>query len=198
MNMNKAIFLDKDGTLIEDISYNTDPDKIRLSPGVAEGLKLLQQKGYLLIIVTNQSGIARGYFSEEQFEKAIERLQELLADKGVIIDDIYHCPHHPEGVVPKFQVNCTCRKPYPGLLYQAQQEHTIDLSQSWMIGDILNDVEAGNSAGCKTILLDSGNETEWILDPKRLPYKIAADFMEAVQTIMEEENQDVTGEHIYG
>lgn len=196
--MNKAIFLDKDGTLIEDISYNTDPDKIKLLPGVAEGLRLLQRKGYLLIVVTNQSGIARGYFSKEQFDTAIAKLQELLAEQGVVTDDVYFCPHHPEGVVSEFRGECACRKPYPGLLLQAQQEHDINMKASWMIGDILNDVEAGNTAGCRTILLNSGNETEWELTRQRLPNKMAADFTEAVEAIVAAENPDITGEQMYG
>lgn len=196
--MNKAIFLDKDGTLIEDISYNADPDKIKLLPGVAEGLRLLQQRGYLLIVITNQSGIARGYFSQEQFAIAIARLQDLLEEQGVVLDAVYFCPHHPSGVVPKLRVACMCRKPYPGLLYQAQKDHDINLKASWMIGDILNDVEAGNTAGCKTILLNSGNETEWELTRQRLPYKMAVTFMEAAETVIEYETPKSSGEQMYG
>ncbi|UBF26524.1 HAD family hydrolase [Kovacikia minuta CCNUW1] len=181
-NDKRAIFLDKDGTLIEDVPYNVDPDQMRLTVGV-ESLRQLHESGYLLIIISNQSGVARGYFPEAALEPVKQRSRELLAQFDIPLTDFYFCPHHPEGMVGKYAIDCHCRKPKPGLLLQAAHDYTIDLSQSWFIGDILNDVEAGRRAGCQTILLDNGNETEWIFSPDRIPHHVATDLSEAVDVI---------------
>lgn len=179
----RAIFLDKDGTLIQDVPYNVDPGSIRLLPGAAEGLRRLHQAGYLLIVVTNQSGVARGRFPEHALGAVEQRLRQLLARHRIPLADFYYCPHHPEGVVLDYAVECACRKPQPGLIARAVQEHGIDPSRSWLIGDILNDVEAGNLAGCRTILLDNGGETEWIVSQRRLPDYVAGDLQEAAAII---------------
>ena len=171
--------MDKDGTLIQDVPYNVDPSRIRLLPGVVEGLRRLHRAGYLLIVVSNQAGVARGRFPEHALGAVVQRLRHLLAPAGVPLADFYYCPHHPEGMVLRYAVECACRKPEPGLITRAAQEHDIDLSRSWLIGDILNDVEAGNRAGCRTILLDNGGETEWVLTQWRLPHHVAADLREA-------------------
>jgi D,D-heptose 1,7-bisphosphate phosphatase len=160
----KAIFLDKDGTLVHDVPYNVNPDLITLCPSVSEGLQKLHQAGYQLFVITNQSGVARGYFSESALADVEKRLRSLLP---VPLAGFYYCPHHPEGVVADYAVACTCRKPNPGLIYHAAAAHGVDLAQSWLIGDILHDVEAGNRAGCRTILIDNGNETEWHLTAMR-------------------------------
>jgi len=174
-----AVFLDKDGTLIQDVPYNVDPARIRLLPGAVEGLRRLHRAGYLLIVVTNQSGVARGRFPEHALGAIAQRLRQLLAPACVPLADFYYCPHHPDGMVLQYAVDCACRKPQPGLIARAAQEHGVDLARSWLIGDILNDVEAGNLAGCRTILLDNGGETEWILIGGRLPHYVAADLREA-------------------
>ncbi|QQL50481.1 D-glycero-alpha-D-manno-heptose-1,7-bisphosphate 7-phosphatase [Mucilaginibacter ginkgonis] len=167
--MNKALFLDKDGTLIPDIPYNVDPAQITLNVETIEGLQTLSANGYKLIVVSNQSGIARGYFSVEDFQPVIRKIRDLFKEQDLELTAFYFCPHHPEGTVEGFSIQCDCRKPQPGMLLQAAAEHDIDLTKSWMIGDILNDVEAGNRAGCKTVLIDNGNETEWIAGPYRVP-----------------------------
>ncbi len=179
----RAIFLDKDGTLIENLPYNVDPAAIRLMPGAAEGLRMLIAAGYRVIIVSNQSGVARGYFREEALRGVEARLRDLLAVYDVPLAGFYFCPHHPVGIIAEYAVQCTCRKPEPGLIFRAACEHSIDLSQSWLVGDILNDVEAGRRAGCKTILIDNGNETEWILSRERLPHHVVADLTEAARVI---------------
>lgn len=179
----KAVFLDKDGTLVEDIPYNVDPDLIQLSEGALEGLRLLQKEGYRLIVVTNQSGIARGYFDEQALIPVKKRLQELLLPAGIHLDGFYHCPHHPQGRVPQYAIECSCRKPQPGLIHKAAREHRVDLACSWLVGDILNDVEAGNRAGCRTVLIDNGNETEWDLTSLRQPGFIVKNLYEAALTI---------------
>jgi D-glycero-D-manno-heptose 1,7-bisphosphate phosphatase len=180
----KAVFLDKDGTLIENVPYNVDPDQIQLCEGAIAGLKLLQAADYQLIVITNQSGIARGYFPEAALNAVQHRLQELLAAHGIELDGFYYCPHHPDGVVTSYAIDCSCRKPQPGLLYQAAQEQAIDLTRSWLIGDILNDVEAGRAANCRTVLIDNGNETEWEFTSQRWPHHRAKTLHEAAQVIL--------------
>ena len=185
--LSKAVFLDKDGTLVEDVPYNTDPDRIHLSNGALEGLSLLQKQGYKLIVVTNQSGIARGIFEEHELERVENRLRELLAASGIDLTGFYYCPHHPDGTVEKYAVECYCRKPWPGMLNKATLQHRIDLTASWLVGDILHDVEAGNRAGCKTILLDIGHETEWKMTPLREPAYRVKDLYEAASLITRED-----------
>lgn len=188
----RTVFLDKDGTLVDDVPYNVDPERIRLLPGVLEGLRSLQAAGYRFIVVTNQSGVARGYFPEKALIKVESRLCELLAQGGVPLGGFYYCPHHPDGVVLGYAVECSCRKPAPGLILRAAEEGGVDLRNAWLVGDILNDVECGRQAGVRTILIDNGNETEWILSPWRRPHFIAANLEEASQIILE---QDLTGFH---
>ncbi|PJJ85044.1 D-glycero-alpha-D-manno-heptose-1,7-bisphosphate 7-phosphatase [Mucilaginibacter auburnensis] len=167
--MRKAIFLDKDGTLIPDIPFNCDPAKITLEANIIDGLHLLSKQGYRLIIVSNQAGVGLNYFTEAQVDAAMEQLRKLLHQAGIMIHGIYYCPHHPEANNANYKMICNCRKPLPGLLLSAAQHHDVDLRKSWMIGDILNDVEAGNRAGCRSILIDNGNETEWLSGPLRTP-----------------------------
>ncbi|MCL4640615.1 MAG: HAD family hydrolase [Olivibacter sp.] len=182
----KAVFLDKDGTIIPDIPYNVDPNRITFEKGVVRGLKELAANGFVFIIITNQSGIAKGYFTEDEIFEVKKALARLFIEEGLPpFEGFYFCPHHPDGIVSRFSYACNCRKPQPGLLERAAEDHHISLSQSWMIGDILNDVEAGNRAGCKTILIDNGNETEWMVDGYyRRPYYVASDFLEAANKII--------------
>lgn len=181
--MRPAIFLDKDGTLVEDVPYNVDPAQIRLTPGAREGLQAFHQAGYPILIISNQSGVARGYFPEVALVAVEWSLRLLLAEVGVPLAGFYYCPHHPEGTIAPYTIECDCRKPAPGMLLRAAAEHGIDLSQSWFIGDILNDVEAGRRAGCQTVLLDNGNETEWQLSPMRMPHYRVATLADAAQVI---------------
>jgi D,D-heptose 1,7-bisphosphate phosphatase len=177
--MNKAIFIDKDGTLIPDIPYNVDPEKITLTDNTVEGLQLLKDAGYLLIVISNQSGVERGYFKEAALVDVEAKIQGLLAGYNLLLelDGFYYCPH--------YAVQCDCRKPLPGLIFKAAQLHNIDLKSSWMIGDILNDVEAGNRAGCKTILIDNGNETEWLSGAYRIPTLTCKSINEAADFILQ-------------
>lgn len=183
--MNKAVFLDKDGTVIIDVPYNVNPDLITLIPGAVTGLKQLQQQGYLLIMVTNQAGVARGYFTEAELPAVEQRLQQMLGEHAVKLDGFYYSPNHPEGTVEPYNVNCNFRKPMPGMLLRAAEEHNIDLRQSWMIGDILHDVEAGNRAGCRSILINNGGETEWVKDNEfREPEYVCDDLEQAAEYII--------------
>ncbi len=180
----KAVFLDKDGTLIEDVPYNVDPDRIRWMPGAVQGLRMLRDADYGLVVVTNQSGVARGLFSEEALGHVEKRLASMFADAGLRISGFFYCPHHPQGAISRYAVSCTCRKPAPGLLFQAAKELVLDLKCSWSVGDILDDVEAGRRAGCRTVLLNNGHETEWVLSSWRYPDLVAHDLVDAARRII--------------
>lgn len=154
----RAIFLDRDGTLVRPVHYPTRPEELQLYPDLGPALHELQEMGFLLVVITNQSGLARGYFAEADLQHMHASLQADLHKLGVRLSGIYYCPHHPEGIMPDLATECECRKPRPGLLLRAARELHIDLENSWFVGDILDDVEAGNAAGCHTVLVDLGSE----------------------------------------
>jgi histidinol-phosphate phosphatase family protein len=190
MERRRAVFLDKDGTIIENVPYNVDPERIRLNPGADIGLKQLHGAGYLLFVVSNQAGVARGYFPESALEAVEARLRVLLAAFGVPLAGFTYCPHHPEGSVEGLAMACDCRKPAPGMIVRTAAEHGIDLARSWMIGDILDDVQAGRNAGCRTILIDNGGETKSILSPDREPHYRASDMAEAARYILRQDDPE--------
>lgn len=160
-NMQKAVFVDRDGTLNVHKGYITAPAGIELINGTAEAINTLHRLGYLVIMITNQPVIARGECTLEELKNIHNRLGILLADEGAFLDGAYFCPHHPdkgyEGERAEYKTNCTCRKPAPGLILQAQKDFNIDLSQSYMVGDSINDIEAGKNAGCTTVCV--GNDS---------------------------------------
>lgn len=180
----KAIFLDKDGTLIPDIPYNVQPELVCLSRSSVKGLKKLMDEGYQLIVISNQSGIGKGFFTENDLLFVEKKIDQLLRKHGIYLSGFYYCPHDADGVVEEYAVECDCRKPKAGLLFEAAQAHRISLSESWMIGDILNDVEAGNAAGCGTILINNGNETEWNMSPERTPDFMVQNINQAADYIL--------------
>ena len=184
MALKRAVFLDKDGMLIENVPYNVDRTRIRLRPGAVDALLLLVGLGYELIVVSNQPGVAMGLFPHGALKAVEEHLNDLFLTHGFRLAACYWCPHHPEGTVPDYALTCTCRKPLPGLLHAAAAEHGIGLGQSWLIGDILDDVEAGKRAGCRTVLLDVGSETQWKRDALRRPDVVAPDLLAAAEAIM--------------
>jgi D-glycero-D-manno-heptose 1,7-bisphosphate phosphatase len=159
--MNRAVFLDRDGVINELVYYKEQGivdspftvEQFKPLPWAGDAIKKLSEAGYKVVIVSNQPGIAKGHLSEETFRGIVEKMREELAKKEAFIDGEYYCFHHPEAKVERLKANCECRKPSPGLLFQATKELNIDLSQSWMIGDGLTDVKAGKNAGCRTILL---------------------------------------------
>lgn len=183
--MNKAIFIDKDGTLIKNIPYNINPLEIVLMRGAAKFLSCLSSADYKIIIITNQSGIARGYFSEEDLLLVKEKIRLLLSSAGVILDGFYYCPHHPEAKIEAYRKDCLCRKPKPGLFFVAASDFDLDLENSWMIGDILDDIEAGNRAGCKTILY-SKSESRCVENKIRIPDFQTSSFVEMAKIIKKE------------
>lgn len=156
-NKQKAVFMDRDGTINKYVGFLKNIDEFELLSGVADAIKRINESGYLAIVVTNQPVIARGEVSFEELEQIHNKMETLLGAEGAYLDAIYFCPHHPhkgyEGEVPELKIDCDCRKPKPGMLLRAAEDFNIDLSQSWMIGDGENDIKAGKAAGCQTALI---------------------------------------------
>ena len=182
----KAAFIDKDGTLVDDLVWNVDPRRITLRGGAGPALRMLARLDYRLIVVSDQAAIAHGQVDEAAMAPVAHRLGDLLFRERLTLDGYYYCPHHPNGSVQRYAVDCFCRKPQPGLLLKAALEHALDLRASWMIGARLHDIEAGNRAGCRTLLIDNGTETEWRLGPRRVPTRIAPDLYAAALLIASE------------
>lgn len=180
---NKAILFDRDDTLIADPGYINHPDQVTLLDGVAKALIDLKSLRYKLVIVSNQSAVARGIVTEKVLDEIHDRLKQLLAEKGAYIDQIYYCPYHPDGVIAKYRKESELRKPNPGMLLTAAKEMNIDLSQSWMIGDSSRDVEAGLSAGCKTILINGSSTIKKTDSLEAKPDYKAVNIKEAVNII---------------
>lgn len=155
----KAIFLDRDGTINKYVGFLRNIDEFELLPHVGEAIKMMNESGYLVIVISNQPVIARGEVSEEELSNIHNKMETLLGREGAYVDAIYYCPHHPdrgyEGERKELKMDCTCRKPKPGMILQAAKDFNIDLSQSWMVGDSERDIIVGKSAGCKTVYLGS-------------------------------------------
>ena len=185
MALTPAVFLDKDGTLLIDVPYNVEPGRMHFAPGVPEGLALLRKLGWPLVVISNQPGLALGIFDQAQWQRCCAELNAMCRRAGAPLAGIFHCPHVALSALGRrFSPGCSCRKPQPGLIRHAAAVHDIEVRRSWMIGDILNDVEAGGRAGCQTVLIDNGNETEWEQGAARVPTYIAADFEQAAAFIV--------------
>lgn len=180
----RAVFLDKDGTLVEDVPMNVDPRQVRLAHGALDALVRLHALGFRFAVVSNQPGVAQGLFGEEALEPMALHLRDLLGAAGVPLDGFFYCPHHPDGRVARYRKACDCRKPAPGLVRRAAARLDADLASSWLVGDILDDVEAGRRAGCRTVMLDSGGETEWQTSTERTPDFVARSFEEVADRII--------------
>jgi D-glycero-D-manno-heptose 1,7-bisphosphate phosphatase len=187
----KAIFMDRDGTVCEEVGYVNHVDRILLLPRSAAAIKAANDAGYQTVVVTNQAGVARGYFAESLVDGVHDRVREMLAEQGTRLDGIYYCPHHPEVGPPAYRKDCTCRKPRPGMLERARDEMGIDLDASYMVGDSAKDLGAGQRAGTTNVLVLTGygkGELEyqshtWSVRPDH----IAADLQDAVTWILERE-----------
>ena len=182
--MNKAVFLDRDGTINIDKHYLYKWEDFDYLDGVIEGLKLLSDMGYLLIVITNQSGIGRGYFSEVDYKKLEEALKSDLLEKGIRLTDFFYCPHLPDALVEKYRKNCNCRKPELGLFFQAVEKYDIDLNKSYAIGDRVRDLTICKASGAKGFLLyDSEEEIPKEMNAER----ISGGILEAAQIILRED-----------
>jgi len=176
----KAVFIDRDGTINANVGYIDSFDKFKIYPNVAKGIKLLSDDGFKIIVVTNQSGIAREYFSEETLEKIHQRMKNELSEKGATVDAIYYCPHHPDD-------SCNCRKPESGLLEKAVEDFDIEIESSYFIGDRMLDVEAGFKIGLKTVLVPEDKEKveKEMKESKIRPDYVCDDFYSGVIWILE-------------
>ncbi|MBN2437008.1 MAG: HAD family hydrolase [Deltaproteobacteria bacterium] len=195
-NRRAAVFLDRDGTINEEVGYIDRMEKLQLIPGAAEAIRLINQSGMKTVVITNQSGIARGFFDEEFVEKTHAYLRDILRAEGALIDAFYFCPHHPKEGRAEYLKICDCRKPAPGMLLRAAKELRIDPNHSYMVGDTLWDIEAGVRAGTRGVLVRTGCGEESVAalaaGPESrdgvtiFPAHIAADLREAVAWIMED------------
>lgn len=172
---NRAVFIDRDGTMAKDVQYCRCPEDFELFPDTAKAIKLLSEHSFKVIVVTNQSGIARGYFTEESLAKIHDKMKNELAKEGAFVDDIYYCPHHPDD-------NCDCRKPKPKLVFEAVKDYDITLSQSFIVGDMPIDIELGQAVGCSTILISPSPDDA--AGKQNAASYIAADLYDAAQWIV--------------
>jgi D-glycero-D-manno-heptose 1,7-bisphosphate phosphatase len=183
-----AVFIDRDGTISEEVGYVNHPSRFRVFPYSAEAIRKLNDKGWLAIVVTNQAGVARGYFEETIITEVHNRLNEELARQNARLDAIYYCAHHPSVGEPPYRVECDCRKPKAGLIKQASKEFDIDLQTSWMVGDRYSDIELAHNAGIRSAFVFSGygrGEWEYQRSSWRLkPDLVSENLLEAVNSIV--------------
>jgi D-glycero-D-manno-heptose 1,7-bisphosphate phosphatase len=184
----RAIFMDRDGTISEEVGYVNHPARYRVFPYAGEAVRLINEAGWLAVLVTNQAGVARGYFTEEMISAVHGVLEEELTRERARLDAIYYCAHHPSVGQPPYRFDCDCRKPRPGLILRAAQDFDIDLAASWMIGDRYSDIELARNAGVRSAFVLSGyGRGEW--EYQRVAWKsepdlVAEDLLEAVRQIL--------------
>ncbi len=152
----KAAFLDRDGTINVEKGYLSDPEETELIPGAARAIRLLNDAGFVVFGVTNQSGVARGFYGEKEVALVNRRVTELLAAEGALVKEIFHCPHHPRGTVPEFSIDCDCRKPLPGMVERAKAKHRFAIAEAIVVGDKVCDVQLGKAIGAQTALVGTG------------------------------------------
>lgn len=195
--MKRAVFIDRDGTLSEEVGYINHPSRFRLFPYSGDAIRRLNENGWLAIVTTNQAGVARGYFSEEMIAKVHDGMTKDLEDDGARLDAIYYCAHHPSVGEPPYRLDCDCRKPRPGLITRAARDLDVDLNASWMVGDRYSDVELARNAGVKSAFVLSGyGRGEWEHQRSRWvhqPDLIAENLLEAVRRIVAEQSVECAG-----
>ncbi len=183
-----AVFIDRDGTINEQMGYVNHPSRFVLLPGTKEAIRLLNNNGFYVVVVSNQSGVARGYFPVSLLEEINDLMNRKLAEAGAHIDAIYYCPHYPTGAVKEYTMRCECRKPGIGLIQKARKDLEIDMSRSYVIGDTCSDLEMGQNAGIPSVLVRTGyglGELEYVLPKKTVsPAYIAKDLLDAVHYIL--------------
>jgi D-glycero-D-manno-heptose 1,7-bisphosphate phosphatase len=193
MKKNVAVFLDRDGTINEEVGYLDSLDKLKIIPSAYEAIKLINESGMKVVVISNQAGVARGFFTEEFVTILNTTIQSDLNKKGAKIDKFYYCPHHPTEGKGIYLQDCNCRKPAPGMLLQATQELNLDLAHSYFVGDRFIDMETAKNVGAKGILVKTGygedllqNDGPDTATPENTPDFIAADILEAVQLILKD------------
>lgn len=199
--MERVIFLDRDGTLNEEVNYLYRKEDLKILDGVPEALRMFRDQGYRIVVITNQAGVARGYYKEEDVQVLHAYMNELLRAQGAEIDAFFYCPHHPEHGVGEYKKVCCCRKPEIGMFQQAEKLFAVDKNSSWMIGDKLIDVRAGRNYGVRTVLVGTGYgkaEHENALAGEELPYDIYAETLkDAARAILGAGNSDKESENRY-
>jgi D-glycero-D-manno-heptose 1,7-bisphosphate phosphatase len=188
LNSQSAIFIDRDGTINEDSGYISTPDDLIIYPFAAEAVRLINESNLKAIVITNQSGIARGIYTEATLDAIHNRVREELARDGAHIDAIYYCPHHPHIGDDRYRKMCDCRKPGTGMLVQAAREHDIDLAHSYVIGDKASDINLATNAGARGVLVMTGYGRETLANQDRWPCApaiIADDLLDAVKRILD-------------
>ena len=194
--MRRAVFIDRDGTISEEVGYINHPSRFRVFPYAAAAIKHLNDAGWLAIVVTNQAGVARGYFSEDMIQTVHAEMTKELENGGARLDAVYYCAHHPSVGEPPYRFDCDCRKPKPGLISRAARDFDIDLAGSWMVGDRYSDVELARNAGVKSMFVLSGyGRGEWEHQRStwtEQPDLVAENLQEAVWVIAAEEDLEVT------
>ena len=194
--MRRAVFIDRDGTISEEVGYINHPSRFRVFPYAAPAIKHLNDAGWLAIVVTNQAGVARGYFSEDLIQTVHSEMTKALENGGARLDAVYYCAHHPSVGEPPYRFDCECRKPKPGLISRAARDFNIDLAGSWMVGDRYSDVELARNAGVKSMFVLSGyGRGEWEHQRPNWteqPDLVAEDLLEAVRVIAAKEVQENT------
>lgn len=182
--MQAAVFLDRDGTIIEDTDYISSPAQIKFIPGAVEAVKMLKNAGYKIIIISNQSGVARGLITEDMLQTIDKLIHRTILNGGGHVDGSYYCPHHPEHGVYPYKQSCECRKPHTGLIKRAVKEHDIDLSKSFMVGDHSTDIETARRAGIPSVFVMTGHGKEEKEKLKSQPDHFAPDLLSAVKWIL--------------
>jgi len=182
----KAVFLDRDGVINEDKGYVHKIKDFFIYPEVFPALRKLQESGFKLIVITNQSGIAVGYYTEEDFHNITKYMLNLLEKEDIKIEKVYYCPHHPEGIIPELKMKCNCRKPESGMIKQAIKEFDIDPSNSFLIGDKETDIMAGHKEGIKSILVKTGQGMKYVKDTKA--DFVAKNILDAVENFILKNN----------
>lgn len=188
----RAVFLDRDGTINEEVGYVNHIERFNLLPRAGQAIRLLNQQGWKVVVITNQSGVARGYFPESLIHQVHQKMRELLKKDGAHLDGIYYCPHHPEIGIPPYRQKCRCRKPATGLIEAAVKELDLDTSGSYMVGDRRADIEFARHVGAKSILVLTGyGRGEWEYSGEQWqgkPDYVAEDLFEAVRWILQQES----------
>jgi D-glycero-D-manno-heptose 1,7-bisphosphate phosphatase len=189
----RAVFIDRDGTISEEVGYINHPSRFRLFPYAPAAIKLLNDNGWLAIVVTNQAGVARGYFSEEMIQTVHERMRQGLEINDARLDAVYYCAHHPSLGEAPYRFDCNCRKPRPGLIERAAEDFAIDLDASWMVGDRYSDIELARNAGVNSAFVMSGyGRGEWEHQRQDWNYQpdvVAEHLLDAVKTIVDRVNE---------
>lgn len=193
--MKKCVFLDRDGTINREVGYLCEVENLEILENVVEGLRLLQQE-YLLIVISNQSGVARGYFSETKVDRINAEITKRLEQHNVFIQEFFYCPHHPEGIVKEYAKVCDCRKPNIGLIERARKKYDVDISKSYMIGDKISDLLLAKNAGCKGIFVKTGYDLQGKEQIKQLSDYISDSLLEAAEWILNNDRRNKNGREL--